>query len=207
MTPPAPDTRERLLACARQLFSERGYAATSTREIAAAAGCNISLIAHYFGGKEGLLHALLHREIEGPRIQIGQVLASPLPLAQRLTGFVAYLLGKFSRDHEMLAIFHREVINGGDDAARADFIAFVRERVGELAAVFEDARRRGEIRADLDPRLCCVLLQGMVQFYFLNYRVAKHLIGEPTTELLGELHRHIVSIFLHGVTPQPGSPT
>src|SRR3970282_1517132 len=57
-SPAREGTRERLIEAAMELFSEHGYAATGTRAIAARAGCNISLIKHYFGSKQGLLAAV-----------------------------------------------------------------------------------------------------------------------------------------------------
>jgi Transcriptional regulator len=48
------ETRAALVAQALILFGAKGYEATSTREIAAAAGTNIASIAYHFGGKEGL---------------------------------------------------------------------------------------------------------------------------------------------------------
>ncbi|WP_378945221.1 CerR family C-terminal domain-containing protein [Mesorhizobium sp. ANAO-SY3R2] len=51
----APEaTRTALVMAALQLFGRQGFDATSTREIAAAAGANIGSIAYHFGGKEGL---------------------------------------------------------------------------------------------------------------------------------------------------------
>jgi AcrR family transcriptional regulator len=50
-----PDQRRRqILAAARRLFSERGYSAVSTGEIAAEAGVARGLINHYFGTKREL---------------------------------------------------------------------------------------------------------------------------------------------------------
>lgn len=49
--------RERLLLTALKLFAERGFANTSTRDIAAAAGANIGAISYYFGDKLGLYRA------------------------------------------------------------------------------------------------------------------------------------------------------
>ena len=52
--------RERaLILAAGKLFASRGYDATTTREIAACAGCAEGLIHRYFSGKEGLLLALI----------------------------------------------------------------------------------------------------------------------------------------------------
>jgi len=47
----SPDARrEHILEAARQVFSQRPYAAVSTRDIAEAAGVARSLVHHYFGG-------------------------------------------------------------------------------------------------------------------------------------------------------------
>ena len=50
-------SRERLLLAAMRLFAEQGFAKTSTREIALAAGTNIAAISYYFGDKAGLYRA------------------------------------------------------------------------------------------------------------------------------------------------------
>jgi len=47
-------TRAALVRAALDLFGEKGFEATSTREIAAAAEANLGSIAYHFGGKEGL---------------------------------------------------------------------------------------------------------------------------------------------------------
>jgi TetR/AcrR family transcriptional regulator, regulator of cefoperazone and chloramphenicol sensitivity len=50
-------SRERLLMSAMRLFAEQGFAKTSTREIALAAGTNVASISYYFGDKAGLYRA------------------------------------------------------------------------------------------------------------------------------------------------------
>lgn len=53
--PPAPEgTAADLIAAGLKLFGQKGFAATSTREIAAEAGANIASIAYHFGSKDGL---------------------------------------------------------------------------------------------------------------------------------------------------------
>jgi TetR/AcrR family transcriptional regulator, regulator of cefoperazone and chloramphenicol sensitivity len=53
-SPRAEATRAALTRSALELFGAKGFEATSTREIASAAGANIASIAYHFGGKEGL---------------------------------------------------------------------------------------------------------------------------------------------------------
>ena len=51
------EARARLLHTAVHLFAEKGFANTSTRELATAAGVNIAAISYYFGDKAGLYRA------------------------------------------------------------------------------------------------------------------------------------------------------
>lgn len=61
---PAPaDTREVILDVAAHLFATNGYAATGTREIAAAVGLRQASLFHYFARKEDLLAELLDRTV------------------------------------------------------------------------------------------------------------------------------------------------
>lgn len=46
--------RARLRAAALELFAERGFEATSTRAVAAAAGVSPALVTRHFGSKDGL---------------------------------------------------------------------------------------------------------------------------------------------------------
>jgi AcrR family transcriptional regulator len=54
-----PAARDRILAAAREEFSERGYDKTSMRGIAKAAGVDSALVHHYFGTKDGLFNAAM----------------------------------------------------------------------------------------------------------------------------------------------------
>jgi AcrR family transcriptional regulator len=49
--------RQRLLLSGLRLFAQQGYAKTSTRELAEAAGVNVAAISYYFGDKAGLYRA------------------------------------------------------------------------------------------------------------------------------------------------------
>ena len=55
----AAATRDHLLRAAMRRFTVYGYDRSTTRDIAAAAGVNVSLIARYFGSKDGLYAAVL----------------------------------------------------------------------------------------------------------------------------------------------------
>jgi AcrR family transcriptional regulator len=57
-------TRERILACAERLFSERGFDVTSLRTITAEAAVNLAAVNYHFGSKDELVREVLRRRLE-----------------------------------------------------------------------------------------------------------------------------------------------
>lgn len=76
------DTRGEILAAARGSFAEAGYAGTSIRGVAAAAGVDPALVHHYFGSKDDLFleslamptdpRVVMARVAEGDRDGVGE---------------------------------------------------------------------------------------------------------------------------------------
>jgi AcrR family transcriptional regulator len=63
LTPPDPETsRGRIFIAASRLFSEKGYTATTTRAIAAAAGVKQLMVHYYYTSKEQLYEEVLKFE-------------------------------------------------------------------------------------------------------------------------------------------------
>jgi AcrR family transcriptional regulator len=56
---PSTEARERLLGAALELFTQRGYAATSVREICLEAGVTKPVLYYYFKSKEGIYQQLM----------------------------------------------------------------------------------------------------------------------------------------------------
>jgi AcrR family transcriptional regulator len=90
----AEDTRERILLSARKLFADRGFDATSVRDITAEARCNVASVNYHFGGKDKLylesfrsmLGVLRDRRIE----MMGEMMArDPLPTLEEYVATLA----------------------------------------------------------------------------------------------------------------------
>jgi AcrR family transcriptional regulator len=59
---PADDRRKQLIDTAMQLFAQKGFSGTTTREIARAAGVNEAIIFRFFPHKDDLYAAILERK-------------------------------------------------------------------------------------------------------------------------------------------------
>jgi AcrR family transcriptional regulator len=72
-------TRLALIHAALDLFGAKGFEASSTRAVAAAAGANLGSIAYHFGGKQGLRLACADHVVETIRGVLGPTLAAAGP--------------------------------------------------------------------------------------------------------------------------------
>jgi len=78
------ETRQRLLDAAAELFAERGVEGSSVDAIAERAERTSGAIYDHFGGKDGLLFALLEGWVDDVAVVIGAELATATTLDERL---------------------------------------------------------------------------------------------------------------------------
>lgn len=85
-------TRGALLTSARELLIRKGYAATSTPEIATAAGITRGALYHHFTDKQDLFRAILEEEARAVATEIERAAPDALPIRDALiAGSLAYL--------------------------------------------------------------------------------------------------------------------
>ena len=84
-------TREQILTAAREVLAADGYSGTSTRAVAERAGVQLSLVHYHFGGKQGLLTAVLEYENERLLERQQALYAKEEPLAEKWRTACAYL--------------------------------------------------------------------------------------------------------------------
>ncbi len=144
---PAALTRAAILDAATALFSERGYAATGVRDIAAAAETDPALVIRHFGSKE-----LLFLETMRLDLQEHPLFDAPLEeLPRRLAEFVVDL------DEP-----HRGVVVALVGARSEPRIARRLRETHEQAFVVPLLARLSGQDAELRARLAAVLVGGLV---------------------------------------------
>lgn len=144
----AVSTKQRIFAAASELFSERGYAATSVRDIAAGAGIDPALVIRHFGSKENLFLETMHLEAEQPVLFDGPI--------------------------ESLGERYIEYVTSADDRVKGVFLALLRAsdgggEIGSRLREFHDdafvtpllARLHGP-DAELRARLAASLVGGLL---------------------------------------------
>lgn len=141
-------TSRALLEAAQGVFAEQGFDAATTREIACRAQVNEALIQRYFGGKAGLLEALLKDSPRGCQQATLGALSPACGLEQTLSSFFHRTCSETTEQRELMKVAVSRAIL---DPATA---ALMRERLLDhdravVLAQLEALQGAGEIRGDV----------------------------------------------------------
>lgn len=82
--PGGADTREEVLAAARQQFAAKGYAGATIRGIAAEAGVDPALVHHYFGAKRALFVTAIELPLDPADVVAAAIHGDPNRAGERI---------------------------------------------------------------------------------------------------------------------------
>lgn len=139
-------TRERILEEALPLFAEHGFAGTSIRRVANAAGVNVATLAYHFQDKQGLYDTVvqkLHRDLDDALPHI------PATPAAELLETVVRISWTFARAHRVeLRLLLRHVLDQGRhaEASQNSFTRALLQRGDRLVKGFRPEWSREESR-------------------------------------------------------------
>jgi TetR/AcrR family transcriptional regulator len=201
-----PIVRAKIMAAAERLFAERGFAGTSTRDIAATAGVTSAMLHYYFGNKAGLYRAILETAVETVRSFIAEAAESSAPADKRLTRFIEVESTYLLSHRNLVRILMREMLSGGKEIVKI----FQKHRVTNysmLRQVIADGVQRNEFR-QIDIDLAPVSLMGMIAIFHLFQPVISAIIGKPEydEQFIKRMATHTANIFLGGVLKQKAGP-
>ena len=147
--PGGPDTRATILVAARELFAVHGFAGTSVRAVAAAAGVDAALVHHYFGTKDDLFLAALELRVD-PRTALLPVIEGGVDGAgERLMRLFMSVWDVEETRVPLLALVRGVLDPGGQQLVRDGFLRMVLVPVGAALELDEPERRMQLVASQL----------------------------------------------------------
>ncbi len=191
----APTSQNRILNKALELFSSKGYEATSVREICEASGLTKPTLYHFFGSKEGVYRALVEGALNEVHTDLLAELAGPGDSHQRLRGMARRYLA-YAQERRDLARFLMALIHNPGSAPATDFAGFYRQLLEGVARCLDEGVARGELQPGrTDVRL--INLMGSLGEALCGCLI----LGEP--RLTPELADALVDSLLDGWAARP----
>lgn len=154
--------REEVLRIAAGLFAERGYAATTVRDIAAEAGILSGSLYHHFDSKEAMVDAILAPFVADALAASEAVVARGEGPRRTLEGLIEAALDGIAEHRDAILIFENESHLLAAEP-RFAYLGEANRRLERIwTGVLERGSESGELRADLDPKLAYRLIRDSV---------------------------------------------
>jgi AcrR family transcriptional regulator len=108
VTHPETGVRERILACAVQLFAAQGYDATPVQQVVTRAGVTKGALYHYFTAKEDLLFEIYHTLLGEQLASLDAIVAAGADPATTLRDIIRSLIETTTENSRAVTVFTRE---------------------------------------------------------------------------------------------------
>ncbi|MEU3711427.1 TetR/AcrR family transcriptional regulator [Streptomyces catenulae] len=145
-----PDAARRLVRAAVEAFAERGYHATTTRDIAGRAGMSPAALYIHYRTKEELLYRISGIGHEKALAIMGEAAAADGSAAERLAGAVRTFVRWHAEHHTTARVIQYELQALGPEHY-AEITALRRRTDRLLRQIIQDGADSGEFRADDVP--------------------------------------------------------
>jgi AcrR family transcriptional regulator len=199
----AAATRERVLNAALAEFCEKGFSGARTASIAARAKCNIRMLYHYFGNKEGIYLAAL--ELVYAQLRTREEEQDLLHLGPE-EGMAA--LVEFTFDHMLM---HQEFINmiGIENIQKGKFLRRSKTvpqgampLVQSIETLLREGQRQGIFRKKVDPIQLYVSILSLSYVHISNKHTLSITFGQDLTdtEWLDARRKHVRDIIMAFLT-------
>lgn len=181
-----PDAARRLLVAAVEAFAERGYHATTTRDIAGRAGMSPAALYIHYKTKEELLHRISRighqKAVDILRTAAQAEGTATERLAEAVSSFVRWHAG----GRTTARVVQYELDSLGPDA-RAEILALRRQCDAEVRGIIEDGMETGEFEvADVPGTTLAVLSLCVDVARWFNVK------GPRTPDEVGALYADLV---------------
>jgi AcrR family transcriptional regulator len=193
--------RERaLVLAATKLFAAQGYDTTTTREIAASAGCAEGLIHRYFGGKAGLLAGLVRDRLSQDVADLTGKLPPAPEFEDEVFQLVRWEVERVWGDRDFLRVIIPRMLTDSD---LAKALGRLTPETLHTKAILERLQRhsgsRGMPAADVEALAQLIGAVGFV-FGFMRPVVMRH-NREHSRETANTIARILVPGFASGSYP------
>ncbi len=178
-------TEEKIKAAARRIFTQKGYAATRTRDIAREAGINLSMLNYYFRSKEKLFQLVMLESFEyfvaGMKDELND---RHTTLEQKITIFASNYIDILSQQPGIYLFLMNEVRLNPDLLPRISLVSFLRQSY--FMEQLTEALQKNKVYKDIDPTQMIMNLYSLTIFPFTTNQTLQNATG-PKPETFARL--------------------
>lgn len=176
-----PFTRQQILDASLRLFSERGFARTTVRDIARQAGITDAAIYYHFDSKREVLEALVEERGFLTSLQNLERVEAAMPLREMIVWMSAGAINLMDQNRDFLRLIIMEGL-GGDEAALEQYTRLLDLWESALIAVLRRYEEKGELRSAEPTDELARQIIYTIMMAFQDSLLGRHGFYGPTTD-------------------------
>lgn len=153
--------KKRLIKEATSLFAEKGYSATSVREIVERAGVTKPVLYYYFKNKEGMFYAILEEAYADLSDLLNRQLAFKGSFFEKTIEFSHCFYDLVMANTELNRMIHTSLFGPPKGAPIFDFERYHIRIVDFFKTIYEEGRVKGEVK-ESDPEEIALLVTSLI---------------------------------------------
>jgi AcrR family transcriptional regulator len=182
------DKQLEIIQVAENLFSEKGFAGTSVRQIADAAGVNVAMISYYFSSKEKLMEAIFTSRTTRLTEKLEKLLHDKtLTPLEKLEVLIDDYIGRLIDKHRFYKLMYFEQMVDQNPAIRELLYSLKKRNTELIGEIIAEGQKKKVFRKDVDVPMLINTIIGTIMHSFMNreyYRVVHNLTGLSDEEFL-----------------------
>lgn len=153
-------TRQAIIDAGVALFHDRGYHATSVRDLVERAGITKGAFYHHFDSKETLLRIIYQEYLDFQLAIFNEVVTHPVSPREHLKELIACIILAVERYREHVTIFHQD-LRGFSEEYRGKVVQERSMMRHEFEKVIQRGIETGDFNRDLDVHITAFAILGM----------------------------------------------
>jgi TetR/AcrR family transcriptional regulator len=192
--------REQLLSAASQIMREGDTINLSLSELSLRAGLNSALVKYYFGNKNGLMQALLDRDMTNIVNSLGALIAKDMPPEEKLRRHIGAVIDTYFAFPYLNRLLMQMVRDSAPTDAARIAETYLKPISMTYDALIHEGVKAGKFR-NIDPQLFYFTVTGAADRFFSARLVLRHCYDqEDISETMRDQYReHTIGLIMRGI--------
>ena len=174
------DKKQHIIDHAMKLFAEKGFEATSIRDLAKTADVNIAMINYYFGSKEKLIETIVEKKASYMKDRIEELEANKtISEIDKVHVLIDDYVERLLSNPNFHKVLHKELMANN----RQDLHEFLTQTLARNAKNFATIIEKGikrKVFRKVDATLTIASIIGTINHVMLSKNMCNKLLEKPT---------------------------
>jgi TetR/AcrR family transcriptional regulator len=192
--------RDQLIEAASQIMREGDTIDLSLSELSLRAGLNSALVKYYFGNKNGLMLALLDRDMGNIVFSLGALLAKDIPPEEKLRIHIGAVIDTYYAFPYLNRLLMRMVRDSAPAEAARIADLYLKPISKVYDALIDEGVKAGKFRK-IDPQFFYFTVTGAADRFYSSRLVLRHCYNQDDfNENMRDAYReHSIDLIMRGL--------